>query len=284
MTPVRTIHAGILVFFLVFELGAAAVFAELQTKEGPSSQNELAQPGAAQGGLEKSGKTSVLPSVTDTGGPVLPQTAQQWADFYQTDPSETFAKALWNAVIKSNPFAKNVGESVSGYVKDRQMQLEQQQLLEQFYLSCRRLLGPLRLSSADYRELIAKLEQHYIDDGQKGQPQLDLKTFRDLSNLVKLEHADLLRRRAKDGEFPEYYPSGVMKTRWRFKEGKPEGAVVTYYESGDILYIDHYREGEKISRRKYDREGKMEFEQVYDYGPVIAAVPQTVPEQPADPS
>jgi antitoxin component YwqK of YwqJK toxin-antitoxin module len=162
------------------------------------------------------------------------------------------------------------------------MQQEQKQLLDQFYISCRGLLGPLRLSPGDYRELIAKLEQHYIDDGQKGVPQLELKTFRDLPNLVKVEHADLLRRRAKDGEFPEYYPGGAMKTRWRFKEGKPDGAIVTYYENGDILYIDHYREGEKISRRKYDKEGKMEFEQAYDYGPVTPPVVSSAPDKPAE--
>jgi antitoxin component YwqK of YwqJK toxin-antitoxin module len=36
-----------------------------------------------------------------------------------------------------------------------------------------------------------------------------------------------------------------------------------YYENGDIRYIDNLKNGEKISRKAFDEEGKIKFEQKY---------------------
>ncbi|MFA6599800.1 MAG: hypothetical protein WC352_01955 [Candidatus Omnitrophota bacterium] len=216
---------------------------------------------------EKAATEKSIPAA-GTAGSGAPRDPAQWADFYQDNPNAKLAVALWDAVTNTGVLARNVGDSIAGYVKDRQLQTEQRELLDRFYAQCQDQIRPLNLSLGDSRELMQRIERAYIEDSEKGTYRLDIRTFRDLPNLVKKEYAEMLLPVTRDGMTATFYPSGAVKTRWRYKGGRPEGPIVTYYETGDILYIDYYRDGEKISRRKYDPEGKLEFEQAYAYDPV----------------
>ena len=80
-----------------------------------------------------------------------------------------------------------------------------------------------------------------------------------------MQYAEILLNRTRNGTVDTYYMNGRLKTRWNLQDGKPQGSITSYYENGEILYIDHYEEGKKMSRKKYDPDGKLEFEQSYDY-------------------
>ena len=55
-----------------------------------------------------------------------------------------------------------------------------------------------------------------------------------------------------------------IESNW--KDGKRDGITKIYWEDGDIIaYIDTYKNGEKINRKAYGREGKLEFDQDYPY-------------------
>ena len=60
-----------------------------------------------------------------------------------------------------------------------------------------------------------------------------------------------------------YYPNGVA----RHLEYKMENDQIQirkeYYENGVIHYIDNYKDREIISRKAFDEEGKLKFEQKY---------------------
>jgi hypothetical protein len=216
--------------------------------QNPSTAGDDSKKGLSPAGLITSGQNPVL-SGTNSG--------------------EKFAKLVWDTVTKTNTFAKIVGDSLADYVKEEQLRSRQQELLDQFYISCREAMQPMNLSTQDARELLERVEQVYIEDGEKGLNRLDVRTFRDLPNVIRKEYGEMTLAKGREGTIATYYPGGALKTRWQYRSGKPEGSVVTYYENGEILYIDYYKNGDKISRRKYNPEGKLEFEQAYQYEPVL---------------
>jgi len=63
----------------------------------------------------------------------------------------------------------------------------------------------------------------------------------------------------------EHYPSGELKIEYNYKNNRLEGITKWYYESGEILYIDTYKNGQKINRKAYDERGKLDFDQDYPY-------------------
>jgi len=48
-----------------------------------------------------------------------------------------------------------------------------------------------------------------------------------------------------------------------FKNEKLDGVCRTYYPNGEIQYIDTYQNGQKINRKAYDEEGKLQSDQDY---------------------
>lgn len=216
----------------------------------------------------------------------LPSAA--WVVPYQTTANQKLIDVLVATTEKAGTFAKNVGQSLGDYVKERQIEVKQQELIRRFYEELDFVVRPMRLAQPDYDELIRRVEQVYIEDGESGAFKLDTASFRDLPVIVKAQHAEMTLKRVTDGDVETYYPNGALKTRWTLAAGKLNGAATTYYEDGEILYIDLYREGLKIHRKKFDREGKLEFEQAYDYeAPAPAAVagdPQPVSEPSSNPA
>ena len=55
-----------------------------------------------------------------------------------------------------------------------------------------------------------------------------------------------------------YYESGQLKQEVNFVNDKQEGINKGYYESGGIEFIDTYKNGQRINRKKYDKNGKEE--------------------------
>jgi len=200
----------------------------------------------------------------------LPSAA--WVVPYQTTANQKLIDVLVATTEKAGTFAKNVGQSLGDYVKERQIEVKQQELIRRFYDELDYVVRPMRLAPPDYDELVRRVEQVYIEDGESGAFKLDTAGFRDLPVIVKAQHAEMALKRVTDGAVETYYPNGALKTRWNMSEGKLSGAATTYYEDGEILYIDSYREGLKIHRKKFDREGRLEFEQAYDYQAPVPAL------------
>lgn len=205
-----------------------------------------------------------------------------WAAPYQTTANQKLIEVLWQATEKAGSLAKNVSQTVGGYVKERQMELKQQELVHRFYEQLDQILMPMRLSQADYSELVHKVEQVYIEDAESGAFKLDTVTFRDLPVLARTEYAEMALTRVQNGPVETFFPNGTVKARWNFKNGRADGVVTTYYEDGEIRFMDHYRDGMKIHRKKFDKEGRLEFEQAYDYTvPQVPVVSAPVPQAPA---
>ncbi|MBN1687656.1 MAG: TerC/Alx family metal homeostasis membrane protein [Candidatus Omnitrophica bacterium] len=177
--------------------------------------------------------------------------------------NETLGKILWETVSHFGTLAKSVGETTESYVKQKQREKKQKDLVEQFHWSLDKCLRPLHLNQKEHDELLSRVENAYIEDYKSGRYQLDPFSFKDMPNVVKAEYAEMRLEETVEGVIDTYYYNGNLKTRWYLSRGMPYGQIVTYYENGEILYMDTYEEGVRISRRKYDQEGRLEFEQSY---------------------
>ena len=60
-----------------------------------------------------------------------------------------------------------------------------------------------------------------------------------------------------------YYPSGELKVERNYINDKQEGVARIYYENGQYIYIDTYKNDKKINRKAYTEEGQLEFDQDY---------------------
>lgn len=204
---------------------------------------------------------------------------------YQETVDAKLAEALIKAAEKAGTLAKTVGTSIGDYVKEKQVEKKQEELVQRFYDSLYSLVRPLSLSPEEFRELITRVENLYIEDGETGKLKLDAVYFRELPMIVKREYADMALERTRNGTVDTYYLSGALKTRWQIQNGQPQGAAITYYENGEMLYIDTYEKGQRIYRKKYDKEGRLEFEQAYQYDMPAVSQPESpaseAPRQPA---
>lgn len=193
-------------------------------------------------------------------------------------------KTAEKAAIKAGSLAKTVGQSIGEYMKERQTQKAQEDLVQKFYYYVNYYLTPYHLDSAARSKVVARVEQIYIDDGAKEKYALDTVQFREMPGVVRKAYGDIQLDTARNGEVKTYYINGRVETVWNLKNGVPDGAVVTYYEkTGEIQTIDLYENGRKLSRKKYNEEGKLEFEQKYDYEPEKqpAVIPVQAPAAPA---
>ncbi len=194
---------------------------------------------------------------------------------YERIVNERLAPSLLKAAERAGTVAKTAAKVVGEYVREKQYQKKQDELLQAFYHRLYDESYPLKLSPEEHQRLVSRVEDAYIEDGDDGKYELDTTTFSDMPTLVRRFAGEMKLQRASDGIVDTYYDSGALKTRWRLKDGEPEGPVVTYYEDGEIKTIDIYEEGRRLVRRKYNADGKLEFEQKYDYDASVSA-PESV--------
>ncbi|HTL47536.1 MAG TPA: hypothetical protein VL688_05680 [Verrucomicrobiae bacterium] len=228
----------------------------------PRGVAEAVQPDAQQQNPLAS-KYSALDS------PAAATTAQQAGSsaplsYDDSTANEKLALSLIKTAEKAGSFAKTVTESIGDYVKEKQIERRQNELVQQFYFNVRSALKPLSLSPSEYEDLVSRVEDVYIRDGDNG-AKLDIVTFRDMPVIVRKEYSEMMLARTQNGQVETYYINGAVKTRWQIKDGKKQGPAITYYEDGEIQYIDIYDNGNRVNRKKYDHEGKLEFEQNYSY-------------------
>lgn len=252
------------VFSLHTHGGAETIRNTVQgNRQGSSSSDALAP---FLGNPGRSGSSTAAPSVLDPLEPVSP------AGFSRQEASaeSKLGWALWEMTQKTGDAAKAVKEtvktSITDYVKDKQRQSRQQDLVEKFYTNLQYVSANLQLAPRDQQELTGRVQRVYIDDAESGRYELDSLHFGELPYIVRKEYADMVLERTKNGEADTYHLNGALKTRWTLKKGQPDGPIVTYYENGEINFIDVFKAGRKVRRTKYDAEGKIVFEQNYEYG------------------
>lgn len=161
--------------------------------------------------------------------------------------------------------AKSLGRSLNLYLKEKQIQAKQRELIMRFNAAFSDLTQSLKLNDVEREHLLAEVEEVYIKDAEEDKNKLDQITFRDLPDVVQAVYSQMELERTENGTVDTYYLNGALKTKWVLKNGKPEGAIVTYYENGEMRFIDLYKDGRRINRKKYNEEGKLEFEQDYLY-------------------
>lgn len=184
--------------------------------------------------------------------------------------------------------ARSVGRSLGQYIRGQYQQRKNEDILQRFDYSLSQNMAGLHLTPEERRRMIQKIQDDYIQDAESGKLELDQQNFRDLPKIVKKQYAEIELARTESGNVPTYDNKGGLKTLWAVKRGLLEGPAVTYYPDGEIKYIDLYKSGRKVNRKKFDEEGKLVFEQNYDYeiaAPAAASVQEPeVSQTPADPA
>lgn len=166
---------------------------------------------------------------------------------------------------QANTLARNLGQALGEYVKGKRMEVKKKGIVQDFDIAFDHFTRQLDLDSGEMDYLLWEVENAYIRDAELEKPELDQQGFRDLANVIKKEYAEMKLETLENGSLNTYYYSGEIKTRWEYKDRRPHGDVVTYYPNGEILYIDIYDQGKRLSRKKYDAEGRLLFEQDYSY-------------------
>lgn len=95
---------------------------------------------------------------------------------------------------------------------------------------------------------------------------------------VRKEYSQLELERTEEGMVDTYEKNGKLKTRWTLQDGSAHGPAITYYDDGEIKYIDLYEDGRRLSRKKYNRDGRLIFEQPYTYEASVVAAAVKIPE------
>ena len=247
--------------FLFISLVMASLYAAEAVKLTPEQLDSYPKVSRAENSLDSPPLETQIPSHKT---PSLPQAIVN-SGLYPTVYEQKLADALWNTADKAGSIAKSVSHGIGDYVRERQIDRKQQEIVSRFYAKLEALSASLNLTFLEKKELISKVEQIYVQDGETDQYHLDTLQFRELPQIIKKEYSEILLSKTQNGTVDVYDLKGKIKSKWEMKDAKPHGAVITYYENGDILYIDLYEQGRKISRKKYDQEGKLEFEQNYDY-------------------
>ncbi|MCH8171145.1 MAG: hypothetical protein IIB07_08485, partial [Bacteroidetes bacterium] len=57
-----------------------------------------------------------------------------------------------------------------------------------------------------------------------------------------------------DGEYLEFYPSGKLWKKWKFKDGVEEGKSEWYFPDGKLSIVWNYRNGKKNGTSKWHYE------------------------------
>ena len=219
--------------------------------------------------LGSPGRSALPGTATALGDDPLKAAVPAWSQRQEASAESKLGWALLEMTQKTGEVAKSVKDTVkttlTDYVKEKQQQSRQQELLDKFYANLNYVTANLRLTPHDQQDLTARVQRVYIDDAESGRYQFDSLRFRELPYIVRREYAQMVLERTQDGSAETYHLNGAVKTHWNFKNGQPDGPIITYYENGEINFIDVFKEGRKIRRTKYDEEGKLVFEQNYEY-------------------
>ncbi len=258
-----------------------SVFLVFIVSSGPQVWTDPASPNTQGSGRNQTGADDPIADFLGnpgTAAPVVPAypagdslntVLPAWAEKQDPSAESKLGWALLDVTQTAGTVAKTVKNSLTAsigdYVKEKQKQVRQQDLVHKFYVNLDYVIGSLKLTLSDHDELVSRVKREYIEDAESGRRQLDSQHFRELPYIVRKEYADMLLARTRDGEVDTYYLSGARKTHWVLKNGQPEGAVVTNYENGEILTIDLFKDGRKIRRTRYDPDGRLEFKQDYNY-------------------
>lgn len=241
---------------------AMPVFAESIPAEA-GAQDQAVNPAAANSAAGGMVSTQALPEFFRLPGPPA---ALFQASALENAVNQQLASALVKTAGKAGDLAKTVGQSINDYVKEKQIEKMQEDLVQRFYYNLDFYLDPYRLQPAKRRSIVRKVEEIYIEDGETDKFGLDTVSFREMPGVIKKVYGDLLLEETQNGEVKTYYINGRLRTIWNLRDGEAHGPAVTYYEdSTEILHIDVYEEGRRISRKMYDPLGRLEFEQNYDY-------------------
>ncbi len=172
-----------------------------------------------------------------------------------------------NAILQTKHQAAEAVKSAGGvfqqYFTDKNIQMKHRQMLDQFDAAFYSMIRGFPLASDERQILKTRVEKTYIDDVASGRNQLDQQAFRDLGFVIRKEYSEMMLAKATNEMVDVYDLKGRVKTRWNIINGLPHGHVVTYYEDGGILYVDTYDQGQKTGRKKYNPEGKLEFDEDY---------------------
>lgn len=224
---------------------------------------------------------SVSKESAKTGTPVSAPSKALIQDSTEPDLAETLESI--HAVTKSAQVAaKTIGRTLGQYVRQKYNEQQQREILARFNAALGMELASLPLTPAERTELTAKIEEAYIRDSETGANQLDQNYFHDLARVVKKEYSELRLAKTADGTVQTYDYDGNLKTKWTLQGGIPQGPVITYYSSGEIKFIDLYENGDRVSRKKYDEEGKLIFEQDYSYEKKAAPAAMKIEEPKKD--
>jgi antitoxin component YwqK of YwqJK toxin-antitoxin module len=68
----------------------------------------------------------------------------------------------------------------------------------------------------------------------------------------------------QDGPTKAYDMKGVLRFDLFFKDGFPEGEVKKYHDNGKLQFLDIYKHKERISRKTYDKKGKLVSTEFFD--------------------
>lgn len=178
-------------------------------------------------------------------------------------PEQNALSAILQTKSQAVGVVKSVGGIFQQYLTDKNLQSKQQELLNQFDYAFYAMVRRFPLGPEDTQTLKSRVEKAYIEDVASGRNELDQQAFRDLGYVIQKEYSEMRLSKTQNGIVDVYDFKGRVKTRWNFINGQPHGFVVTYYETGEILYVDTYEQGRKIRRKKYTPEGRLEFDEDY---------------------
>lgn len=81
---------------------------------------------------------------------------------------------------------------------------------------------------------------------------------------AKLSEADFAMG---SGSEKRYYETGELKEEISYIQNMEDGTVKGYYKTGSPDFVDEYKKGEKLSRQKFDPDGKLMFKAEYGTDP-----------------
>lgn len=183
----------------------------------------------------------------------------------KADLNRSFAEAMAVTMKTAGTMAQNIGSNINLYVQQLQLEKKQRELLsvfyERFYFHARNYM----LTPQESQDLKKRVEDIYFRQALETDPEIDLIHFSDMRHVIKKALADMVLEQADDGAYETYYLTGETESLRTYKEGKPHGTTAMYSKKGDILFIDTYKNGFKINRKKYGPSGVLEFSQDYPY-------------------
>ena len=92
-------------------------------------------------------------------------------------------------------------------------------------------------------------------------------------NFVLIGCATTMEESATNNVWVSYFPNGVIKNAYSYKNGKLDGISRDYYETGVLKSATEYKDNEISGRRStFYPEGSLWAQEVYENGKVVRRV------------